>query len=95
LELGAYLSWVFGTAIGVFSGAVLLVNEALAPSLVFSLTALFLILLIPNLGGYNMLSALIGGAIALLFHYFGCSSTGILLAGVLSPIAVLKIKNRW
>ncbi len=94
LELGAYLSWVLGTAIGVLCGAVLLSNETLAPSLVFALTALFLVLLIPNLKGYHTLSALIGGTIALIFHYFGYTSMGILLAGILSPIVVLKIKNR-
>jgi len=94
LELGAYLSWVLGTTIGILGGAVLLSNETLTPSLVFALTALFLVLLIPNLKGYHTLSALIGGSIALLLHYFGYTSTGILLAGILSPIVVLKIKNR-
>ena len=93
LEFGAYISWILGTAIGIFSGAVLLSNKILAPSLVFSLTALFLILLISNLRGYHTLSALIGGAIALSFHYLGYTSTGILLAGVLSPMVVLKIKR--
>ncbi len=94
LEFGAYLSWILGTAIGILGGAVLLSNETLVPSLVFALTALFLVLLIPNLKGYYTLSALIGGTIALIFHYFGYTSTGILLAGVLSPIVILKIKNR-
>jgi len=94
LELGAYISWILGTTIGILGGAVLLSNETLAPSLVFALTALFLLLLIPNLKGYHKLSALIGGTIALSFHYFGYTSTGILFAGVLSPVIVLKIKNR-
>lgn len=95
LQLGAYSSWVLGTLIGVLGGAILLSNKILAPSLTFSITALFLVLLIPNLRGLYTLSALIGGIIALFFHYFGYTSAGILFAGIFSPIAVLKIKNWW
>ncbi len=94
LETGAYLSWVSGTLVGVLGGTVLLSEKILTPSLVFALTALFLVLLIPNFRGYHALSALIGGTIALVFQYLGQASTGILLAGILSPIAVLKLKGR-
>lgn len=94
LETGAYLSWVSGTLVGVLGGTVLLSEKILTPSLVFALTALFLVLLIPDFRGYRALSALIGGAVALTFQYIGQSSTGILLAGILSPIAVLKLKDR-
>ncbi|HIQ39155.1 MAG TPA: branched-chain amino acid ABC transporter permease [Methanothermococcus okinawensis] len=92
LELGAYLSWILGTLIGVLGGSILLSNKILMPSLTFSLTALFLVLLIPNLKGYHILSAMIGGSISLLFHYLGYTSVGILLAGILTPIVLLKIK---
>jgi 4-azaleucine resistance transporter AzlC len=92
LEFGAYVSWILGTAIGILCGAVLLSNKILAPSLVFSLTALFLILLIPNLNGHK-LSALVGGVIALMFHSLGHTSTGILLAGILSPIVVQRVRR--
>ena len=94
LETGAYLSWVSGTLVGVLGGTVLLSEKILTPSLVFALTALFLVLLIPNFKGYHALSALTGGAVALVFQCLGHTSTGILLAGILSPIVVLKIKNR-
>ncbi len=88
LEAGAYLSWVFGTLLGIIGGQILLSNSALVPSLTFSLTALFLILLIPNLKGRYALSALIGGLIALVFHFIGLTSIGILLAGIVTPTVV-------
>ncbi|WP_202320602.1 AzlC family ABC transporter permease [Archaeoglobus neptunius] len=92
LEVGAYLSWVSGTVIGVLSGVVLLSNKILAPSLLFSLTALFFVLLISNLRNSRPLSAIIGGSIALLFHYLGSTSTGILLAAILTPL-MLKMRR--
>jgi len=94
LEIGAYASWVLGTLVGIVCGAVLLSIKILEPSLIFSLTVLFFILLISSLERYQMLSALVGGITALLLHSFGYTSTGILLAGIVSPILVLKVK-RW
>jgi len=92
LELGAYLSWILGTLIGILGGSILLTNKILIPSLTFSFPALFLVLLISNLKGSHIISALIGGSISLLFHYLGYTSVGILLAGILTPILLLKIK---
>ncbi|AGK62079.1 putative branched-chain amino acid permease (azaleucine resistance) [Archaeoglobus sulfaticallidus PM70-1] len=92
LELGSYSAWVLGTAIGIVGGAFLISNKTLTPSLVFSLTALFLVLLIPNLKKYR-LSAIMGGLIALIFHYFGYSSIGILLAGVVSPLIAMRLRR--
>jgi len=91
LEVGAYLSWILGTLLGIVGGAILL--SCNVPSLTFSLTALFLILLIPNLRGYHAFAGVVGGAIALLFHLVGYTSMGILLAGILSPIVVLKVRT--
>lgn len=93
LELVAYLAWVGGTTIGAFGGSYLLSNNVFTSPLVFSLTILFFILLIQNLEKYNLLSALIGGAIGLGFHLFGFSSIGLLIAGVLTPLVIMKIKN--
>ena len=95
LEVGAYLAWILGTLIGIAGGAILLSNGMLKPSLTFSLTALFLILLITNFKGYNALAAVVGGIIALLFHFMGCTSIGILLAGIVSPIVVSRVKVCW
>lgn len=91
LEVGSYLSWILGTLIGIFGGDILLSNEIITLSLLFSLTALYFILLIPNLKKSG-LSIAVGGVIALVFCYFGYPSIGILVAGILSPLVVLKIK---
>ncbi|XRO76141.1 AzlC family ABC transporter permease [Methanocaldococcus sp. 10A] len=93
LEVGSYLSWILGTLVGIFGGDILLSNKILYPSLLFSLTVLYFILLVPNLKKLG-LSAIVGGVIALVFYYFGYSSIGILVAGILSPLVVLKIKNK-
>ena len=93
LQFGAYLSWVVGTAIGAFGGTFLLSNKMLAPSLVFSLTALFLVLLISNLERDRFLSAIVGGTIAFIFHRMGLTSLGILLAGILSPLVTTRMKR--
>ena len=92
LEIGSYASWIFGTAIGCFCCKMIL-DKALYSSLTFSLTALFLLLLIPNLKGFGKLSAIIGGVIALIFQYIGYPSFGILFAGMLAPIIVLGVKS--
>ncbi len=92
LEVGAYLSWVLGTLVGIIGGVILLSSEIFKPSLTFSLTALFLILLIPNIRS-NALAVIIGGITALLFHLIGQTSMGILLAGILSPIAVSGVRK--
>ncbi len=91
LELGAYSAWVFGTFLGVYAGSLLVSYQDIYSSLVFSLTALFLVLLLPNLKGGHAISALLGGSIALLFHYFGQTSMGILAAGILAPLVVRGI----
>ncbi len=92
LEVGAYLAWVLGTLAGTIGGSFLLSSEAIAPSLTFSLTALFLILLIPNLKGYRALAVAVGGTVAMIFNMIGCASIGILLAGILSPIIVSRVR---
>ncbi len=94
MVLGAYISWVAGSLIGALGGDALLHYQSLSSSLLFSLTSLFFILLILNLGEGRWLSALIGGTIALFFHFFGHAHLGILLAGVLAPIVALKVKGR-
>jgi len=94
VQLGAYSSWVVGTAIGAFGGSILLSNKILAPSLVFSLKALFFILLIANFEHTSILPAIIGGGIAIVFHKLGYTSLGIIVAGILSPIIVMRIKGR-
>ena len=93
IQLGAYLSWVVGTVIGALGGSILVSNKMLAPSLVFSLKALFFILLMANLEHSSILSAFVGGSIAILLHKFGYTSLGIIVAGILSPIIVMKIKG--
>jgi len=92
LEAGSYISWVGGTALGVFTGSALS-DDAIASALVFSLPVLFLVLLLPNLKEYSTLAAFFGGAIALSFHFIGMSSAGILLAGILSPALVMKLRR--
>jgi len=93
LEMGAYLSWVLGTAVGTFGGILLTPYKILISSFLFSLAPLFLVLLLPTLRGYGTLAALLGGTIAFLCHSLGYTSLGILLAGILSPMVVLKVKG--
>ncbi len=92
LEIGSYLSWVAGTVVGVLFGSMLISTEIFTPSLVFSLTALFFVLLIANLQETNVLSAITGGSIALIFHFFGYTSAGILIAGIAAP-TILKARK--
>lgn len=94
LEVGAYLSWLLGTVVGALGGEILLVNRVLADSLLFSITVLFFILVVSAFEGDRRLSILIGGAIALVFHYLGYPFLGIILAGTLTPVLVLKLKGR-
>ncbi len=93
LEMGAYLFWVSGTAVGTFGGILLTPYTILVSSFLFSLASLFLVLLLPTLRGYGTLAALLGGAIAFLCRSLGYTSLGILLAGILSPMIVLKVKG--
>lgn len=51
LETGAYFFWVLGTTMGVFGGDFLAPYHLFVSSLLFSLTPLFLVLLLPTLGG--------------------------------------------
>ncbi len=94
LALVAYLAWVFGTVLGVLGGSIIVSNETIYPSLVFAFPALFFILLISNLKSWHLASALLGGFIALVFHFYNYSSLGILLAGILTPPIILTLK-RW
>ncbi|MCX8127345.1 MAG: AzlC family ABC transporter permease [Synergistetes bacterium] len=93
LEVGAYVSWFLGTLIGVLGGELLLVKKDLANSLMFSLTILFFILLIPGFKDERKLSTLIGGVIALVFHCLGYTPLGVMCAGILTPFLVSKIKG--
>jgi 4-azaleucine resistance transporter AzlC len=92
LGLGAYFSWVFGTIVGCLCGE-LIFSKKLFASLTFSLTALFLLLLISNLKGKGKLAAVIGGVTGLLFKWLGNPSLGILVAGLISPITISKLKS--
>lgn len=94
LETGAYFFWVLGTTVGVFGGDFLASYHLFVSSLLFSLTPLFLVLLLPTLRGSRIWSAILGGAIALFCHTLGYTSLGILLAGVLSPLLVMEGKRR-
>ena len=92
LALIAYLSWVSGTVVGVLGGSFIVSNEALHKSLIFAFPALFFILLIPN-RGWNLISAIFGGLIALTLHISGYTSFGILLAGVLTPFVTSAFRR--
>lgn len=92
LELGAYLSWLLGTILGALGGELLLANKGLSDSLLFSLVVLFFILVVSAFEGDRRFSILIGGAIALAFHYFGYPFLGIIFAGTLTPLLVLRFK---
>lgn len=93
LELGAYSFWVLGTLAGILGGAILLANKHVEPSLTFSITALFFLLMLPNLENYHKIAALTGGILALSFQFIGQTALGILLAGIISPFLVQKIKK--
>lgn len=93
LELGAYLSWLFGTSIGIFGGEFLMSSFSLSDSLSFSLTVLFFILLLPAFRDGRKLSIVGGGLVALLFHYIGYTFLGILTAGLVIPLLTVKYRR--
>ncbi len=97
VQLGAYLSWVTGTAIGVFGGKFWLDRGLLAPSMIFSLASLFLVLLISRIKSLedgNFWSAIAGGSVALMFHLLGHTSWGILIASVAGPLFAVYVRSR-
>jgi len=86
LEVGAYSAWVGGTAIGVFAGSAFLLDDRISSALVFSLSALFLVLLLPNLKERHLRAAFGGGVVALAFHLVNLSSLGIIVAAIAGPL---------
>ncbi|WP_456371380.1 AzlC family ABC transporter permease [Thermodesulfatator atlanticus] len=90
LEVGAYLSWVAGTLLGILAGSFVLKIKCMMPSLTFSLTALFFLLVLLNLKKDNLLYAILGGMLSLIFHFFGLSAIGILVSGILVPLIPFK-----
>jgi len=97
LEVGAYLSWVFGTLLGAIGSSILLaISPTFAPTLSFALPALFLVLLLPLLQGATMfVAALTGGFVALIFHLAGLTAFGILAAGVIGPLLGFAFRRRF
>jgi len=87
LEVGAYFAWVLGTLAGTIFGTLISCS-----SLSFSLTALFFILLIPYLKGLRAIAVIVGGITAVVFDAMGWTSIGILLAGILSPLIVARVR---
>ncbi|AIY89637.1 AzlC family ABC transporter permease [Geoglobus acetivorans] len=88
LEIGAYSAWVFGTLAGIYFGN-LLISTPLYPSLVFSITALFFVLLLPSIKRHHV-SAIVGGMIAVIFLLSGLSSLAVIGAGILTPLLTAK-----
>lgn len=86
LELGAYSAWVGGTALGVLAGGTLILDERVYSALVFSISALFLVLLLPNLKGRHLRAAFGGGIVALAFHLVNLTSVGIIAAAFAGPL---------
>jgi 4-azaleucine resistance transporter AzlC len=97
VQLGAYFSWVAGTAVGIFGGRFLFREGILTSSMVFSLAGLFLVLLIPRIKGFgdgNFWSAIAGGIVALIFHLLGYTSWGIIAASVVGPLFAVYVESR-
>ncbi len=93
LQLGAYLSWVGGTAIGAFFGHDLLQGSPLlAQAMGFVLPALFFALLleIRQLVPYYLL---VGAALATVAALFVLPSYGAIIAGMLTG-ALLGLRHR-
>ena len=86
LELGSYSAWVAGTALGAFVGGALILDENIYSALGFSGSALFLVLLLPNLKGRHIKAALSGGAVALAFHLLNLTAAGIIAAALTGPL---------
>jgi 4-azaleucine resistance transporter AzlC len=86
LELCSYSAWVGGTAIGVLAGSTLILDEKVHSALVFSISALFLVLMLPNLKGRHVRAAVGGGAVALAFHLLNLTSVGIIAAALAGPL---------
>ncbi len=86
LELGSYSAWVGGTALGIFAGRALILDENIYSALIFSISALFLVLLLPNLKGRHVRAALGGGVVALAFHLLNLTSVGIIFAALAGPL---------
>ena len=86
VELGSYSAWVGGTALGAFVGGTLILDENIYSALVFSISALFLVLLLPNLKGKHVKAALSGGAVAFAFHILNLTAIGIIAAAFIGPL---------
>ncbi|MCK5895602.1 MAG: AzlC family ABC transporter permease [Cocleimonas sp.] len=95
LELGAYLSWVIGTLIGIKGSDFLLDHiTAIKPVLDFSLPALFFSLLLPLLNKKTSIVIMLAFIIALIFTLFNYATLGIFIAALLSPLIGLFFSRR-
>ena len=105
LELGAYVSWAFGSWAGASAGAVVVeALPSLAPALSFALPALFVALLVPLVkpGGATSEGAsgplvgavLVAGVVAVVLQLIGLGSWSVLVAGVAGPAVGLLLGSR-
>lgn len=94
LEFGAYFSWVAGTLFGIYFGD-MLTSTTLYNSLIFSISILFLLLLIPSLKSEYM-SAIVGSAIAIILYFSGYAFIGVIISGIITPFLAEKLEGvKW
>lgn len=100
LEAGAYVSWAFGSWVGVAAGAAMV--EALpflAPALSFALPALFVALFVAMTTGAGVSGPVAGalvaaGAVAAAAYSAGFESWSVPAAGVAGPLVGLALRGR-
>lgn len=102
LEVGAYVSWAFGSWLGAAAGsAVIGALPLLAPALSFALPALFVALLVAMTMGAGSDASrpiagavLVAGTVAAALYPAGLGSWGVLAAGVAGPAVGLLLGRR-
>ncbi|MCL6445381.1 MAG: AzlC family ABC transporter permease [Alicyclobacillus sp.] len=93
LVLSPYLSWIFGTVIGVFAGRV--IPSSISTVLQFSLPSLFLALLFLSYRRWTeLMAALCGAALAIGLEQFGIGGAGFIV-GIVVGSTIGALCSRW
>ncbi len=94
LETGAYFTWVFATWLGAFSGDIVIgYLPALETALSFSLSALFLTLLVLMIDKKTVIPALVVTVVSVGFIKYNLSSYTILAGAVIGPVIWLSLRR--
>ncbi|WP_413740340.1 AzlC family ABC transporter permease [Sodalis sp. RH14] len=93
LGICSYLSWIMGTALGVFAGVKLSIEmPLLATAMHFALPALFIVLVYESLNQDSRLPVMISAIVTAIFYFQGMMALG-LLAGALCGCGAVLLRE--